>query len=272
MDGGSRDNSVEIIKKYEKHLIYWQSKPDGGQYKAIEDGFVKTSGTIMAWLNSDDKYHMHALWKVAYIFSQFKEVEWLTGRHTYWAKDGSLTGVLHGDFPDFDREFYLKKRYRATNIQQESTFWKRSLWERAGGRLASELEYAGDLELWVRFFRISSLCKVEQLLGGYRKHGNQKAVLHLDKYLAEAEEVIESEIRNNPETFSTRKLVCDPLVISSQQYRNWLKDLSDKTGMANGWSKTEDYIDLLLDKVRYSPRSISYRVARKMKALLSGIR
>jgi len=53
----AQTDSVEIIKKHEKHLTYWQSCPDGGQYRAITEGFRHTTGDIMAWINSDDKYH-----------------------------------------------------------------------------------------------------------------------------------------------------------------------------------------------------------------------
>ncbi len=54
IDGGSKDNSVEIIKKYESRLAYWQSKPDKGQTDAINQGFARATGDILAWLNSDD--------------------------------------------------------------------------------------------------------------------------------------------------------------------------------------------------------------------------
>ena len=191
MDGGSADNSVEIIKKYEKYLRYWQSKPDGGQYAAINEGFKKTSGEIMTWLNSDDMYHDDSLFTVAYLFSTHENVGWLTGRPTHWNKDGELLAVE--DLSTYCRSDFLLKNYNNPFIQQESTFWRRSLWEQAGGYVDESLGYAGDLELWVRFFRHAELYSVDALLGGYRYHGNQKAVLAMDRYVAEAEEVLEEE-------------------------------------------------------------------------------
>lgn len=195
MDGGSTDNSVGIIRKYEKYLAYWQSKPDGGQYDAINEGFKKTTGEIMAWLNSDDKYHHHALFKVAYIFTRCKTVEWMTGRYTKWDKDGDVSWIHLENLPVFSRERYLKRDYKEPFIQQESTFWLRSLWERASGRLRTDLKFAGDLELWVRFFRFAPLQRVDMLIGGYREHGNQKAVLFRDMYIEEAKGVLDEEIR-----------------------------------------------------------------------------
>ena len=61
MDGGSSDNSVEIIIKYEKHFTYWQSKPDGGQSAAINEGFKHAIGEVYCWLNSDDQIYENAL-------------------------------------------------------------------------------------------------------------------------------------------------------------------------------------------------------------------
>lgn len=129
MDGGSTDNSVEIIKKYEKYLIYWQSKPDGGQYRAINEGFKKTSGEILAWLNSDDMYHQSSFYKTAHVFSKYKEIDWITGRPTVFDRDGNI--VLVFDYlPVFSREKYLNAGYSNPHIQQESTFWRRSLWKK----------------------------------------------------------------------------------------------------------------------------------------------
>ncbi|MFA6596666.1 MAG: glycosyltransferase, partial [Ignavibacteriaceae bacterium] len=193
MDGGSSDNSVEIIKKYEKFLSYWQSKPDGGQYKAIQTGFEKTTGSIMSWLNSDDKLHPNALYKIAYLFTFFPTVEWVTGRPSFWNKEGELTGI-HEIMPRWTRERLLAKKYNDPFIQQESTFWKRSLWEKAGGHLDTNLDLAGDLELWMRFFRHTDLYSFNALIAGWRNHGDQKALMFMDKYNQEAAAAIEKEI------------------------------------------------------------------------------
>ena len=193
MDGGSSDNSVEIIKKYEKYLSYWQSKKDDGQYAAIEDGFRRSTGEILAWLNSDDKYHHNAFYKVAYIFSTFQHMEWIVGRPTFWDKNGNVS-LVYSSLPTYGRGRFLLKDYNNPFIQQESSFWRRTLWEKAGGYLRRDLGYAGDLELWLRFFRFAELQTVDAILGGFRSHGNQKAALCMDKYMAEAEIILDEEI------------------------------------------------------------------------------
>lgn len=230
MDGGSTDNSVEIIKKYEKYLTYWQSHPDDGQYAAINEGFKKTSGEIMAWLNSDDKYHHHAFFKVAYIFNKYSSAEWLTGRTTLWDGKGNLSFIFYEKLPVFSRKKYLHKDYRHPHIQQESTFWKRSLWDKAGSHMRRDLNYAGDLELWMRFFRFATLHPVDTMLGGYRKHGNQKAELYMDRYIKEAEKLLDEEI----ELFDKGKFTDvwpppEPLYITYDEFKNYIDNMYEAT-------------------------------------------
>jgi len=78
IDGGSTDGSKKIIKKYEKYLAHWESVADRGQSHAINKGFARTNGQVMAWLNSDDILRPGALQLVGSIFAQLKEVSWLT--------------------------------------------------------------------------------------------------------------------------------------------------------------------------------------------------
>jgi glycosyltransferase involved in cell wall biosynthesis len=191
MDGGSTDNSVEIIKKYEKYLAYWQSRPDGGQYHGVNEGLGKTTGKIMGWLNSDDKLHSCGLKNIAAVFSVRKDVEWIMGCPTWWNKNGSLKDVWH------KREYWTRKKYLEGDykwIQQESTYWRKSLWDKAGGYVSTEFSLAGDLELWARFFRFSPLYFIDALIGGFREYGGtQKTRLHLDEYIREAERIIDRE-------------------------------------------------------------------------------
>jgi len=192
MDGGSTDGSLEIIKKYEKHLAFWASGPDGGHYEALNKGFAKTTGEIMAWINSDDKYLPWTFSVVAEIFSSFPQVEWLTTLYpVLWDEDGravecryvdgySRLGFLRGEF------LPRGKGYAKDFIQQESTFWRRSLWERAGGRLNSDLKFAADFELWARFYQHAELYGVNTTLGGFRCHPKQKTARFINEYTQEA--------------------------------------------------------------------------------------
>jgi len=193
MDGGSTDGSAKIIKKYEKHLKYWQSKKDDGQYWAVDKGFQMTSGSIMTWLNSDDRLFPYTFKLMAELFSADENRHWITGLINHIDAKSKMTFIAK-DAPKYSRFKYLCKEYANPFIQQEGTFWSRRLWEKSGGYISTEYKLAGDLELWTRFFRHDVIHVVNCPTGSYRKYGNQKAQLFYDEYIQEAEMVIDNEI------------------------------------------------------------------------------
>ena len=192
IDGGSTDGSVDIIQKYEKYLSFWCSEPDAGQYDAINKGFSHSTGEIMAWLNSDDMYLPWALKTVADIMSTFSNIEWLTTLSPgSWDYGGFCSGFGH--IPGYSREAFLDGCYLAWNnskaiawIQQESTFWRRSLWERSGGYLSTGTKLASDFELWCRFYNTSDLYGTVSPLGGFRSQCYQRS-RRITDYAKEAE-------------------------------------------------------------------------------------
>jgi len=192
IDGGSTDGSVDIIRRYASRLNFWVSEKDGGQYHAINKGFEKTSGEIMGWLNSDDKYFPWTFSVVGQIFSDHPEIEWITTLFPmWWDKAGRVTGCDTID--GFNRRGFWKGDnlpdcgWSARGfIQQESTFWRRSLWEKVGGKLDDSLQLAGDFDLWARFYKHAELYGVKSPLGGFRNHGDQKTGRQYDAYVTEA--------------------------------------------------------------------------------------
>ncbi|WP_051292929.1 glycosyltransferase family 2 protein [Citrifermentans bremense] len=194
MDGGSTDGSAEIIAKYSKHLNYWHSRRDFGQYHAVQMGFWISTGEIMAWLNSDDKYHPGALWLVADAFGAFPELRWVTGSPTLWDKDGKISAFAAAP-PVYSREKYLKGEVNLPYIQQESTFWRRTLWDEAGGTLDPSFPLAADMELWAHFFRHARLHTLNASLGGFRSHPGegQRSEAASEQYAQEAERIVARE-------------------------------------------------------------------------------
>jgi len=187
IDGGSTDNSIEIIKKYEQNLTYWESKPDRGIYDAVQKGMEKTSGKLRSWNNSDEMYNGKGLFTGAENFSSYEQVNWLTGALTGYDENNRTVEVLRArQWSKYD--YYLGDH---KTIQQESTFWRRKLWDAAGARLNTHLKLAGDFELWLRFFGYEKLYTVNALVGGFRmRHANQASLEGSGQYYDELMELL----------------------------------------------------------------------------------
>jgi len=191
VDGASTDGTGSIIKKYEKHLARWISEPDKGVYDALNKGFANSTGEVMGWLNASDQLHNHGLFVVGSVFAAFREVEWITGRPTKFNPAGMTMEVMR--LPRWSRGRFLAGANRY--IQQESTFWRRSLWERAGSRVGTTERAAGDFELWVRMFRHAQLYPVDALIGGYRIHEDALSGSNIEDYNRACDEIVERELR-----------------------------------------------------------------------------
>lgn len=194
VNDGSTDATVEIIKKYEQHLAGWINQSNRGLYAALNAGFERSTGEVLGWLNSSDMLHTHGLLVVGSVFSAFPDVEWVTGRPTIFSLEG--WPIIVHRLPRWSRHRYLAGVNR--HIQQESTFWRRSLWEKAGGRLSTKFRAEGDFELWIRFFRHAKLYSVDALVGGWRYHSDGLSHSNIDGYNRTCDEIIEQELQSSP--------------------------------------------------------------------------
>jgi len=194
IDGASTDGTVDIIRKYEKHLAYWVSEPDGSMYEALQKGFDRSTGDVMAWLNSSDMYPNWTLHTVNAIFNDIPHAEWITSiRPLLWNMQGYATDCMA--LPGYSRAGFMRSEHSILTdtftievIQQESTFWRRSLWERAGSRIDLGFPLAGDYELWARFYQHAKLYGVRTVLGGFRVHSGQLSQQR-DKWKAEVHQI-----------------------------------------------------------------------------------
>ncbi|HXB02121.1 MAG TPA: glycosyltransferase family 2 protein [Opitutaceae bacterium] len=195
VDGGSTDGSRDLIVSRSSRLGWWCSEPDSGLYAALNKGFARTTGEIMGWLNSDDLHFPWTLRTVGEIFARFPEIDWLSSlAPSTWSPEGHSLGVT--SIEGFSRTAFLDGGYLPGGthhygwIPQESTFWRRSLWEKAGSRLDASLRLAGDFELWARFYQHAELTGTPSPLAGFRTHAGQKSRA-MDSYLTEARGVLE---------------------------------------------------------------------------------
>jgi glycosyl transferase family 2 len=195
IDGGSTDGTLDIVRKYESHISGWISEPDNGMYDALNKGFARTTGEIMGWISATDKLHTGGLSVVGSVFRDTPPaVEWITGRATAFNEEGMTVAVF--DIPRWSRYRFLAGANRY--IQQESTYWRRSLWEKAGSRTESSCRNGADFELWVRFFRHAKLYPVDALIGGFRVHGDSLGLTNLEECHRNHDGFIEEDLKTAP--------------------------------------------------------------------------
>ena len=189
VDGGSSDGTVSIIKRHESGIRYWVSEPDEGHAHALNKGFALTTGEIMGWINSTDIYYPWTLETVADIFRDLPEVEWIEGMPTHVDVGRRPKSIA----ASFCNRYDLLLGHEGT-IQQESVFWRRSLWERAGGRLDDSLRLACDYELWLRFSRTARLYHAGTILAGFRFHDDRRGMVLRGDYAGEARSARDAEL------------------------------------------------------------------------------
>lgn len=142
IDGGSTDGSVEIIHKYAHRLAYWVSEPDSGQSEAINKGFHRATGDIVAWINSDDFYLSGTFFRVAEELAD-PSIDGVYSDCPIVDSSGMQIGCFKGDY--FSWERLLEKNM----LPQPTVFLKRKILEQVG-LLDTDLNYVMDLEWWMR--------------------------------------------------------------------------------------------------------------------------
>jgi hypothetical protein len=178
-----------------------------------------------------------------------------------------MQGLVYGPLPRFCRRRHLQHEYLEICIQQESTFWRRSLWDKAGGALRQELNYAGDLELWTRFYRHAPLYVLDHFLGGYRKHGNQKMSLFPQRYFKEAERIINAECRlARQRKYADMYDAPEPVYLSYEELAAYMsRDEGLSRTLDHGFENAQKYATFIIETARASQPSRLRRAARRAK-------
>ena len=178
IDGGSTDGSVDIIKSYEDHLLWWISEPDNGQTDALIKGFEKSTGDILTWLCSDDLLVSGALWIIAGMFMVDPNLDLVYGDTAYLFPDGLIKVKKKINFD------YKMMLYAYSMIPQPSSFFSRRIYERVGG-LDRNLQYAMDFDLYLRMGPNVRAIHIPIVLSKYRLHTQSKTVSEANKFRKE---------------------------------------------------------------------------------------
>jgi carbamoyltransferase len=168
-DGGSTDETRSILERYSSQLHYWECAADAGQSQAINRGFAHTSGEIMAWLNSDDVLLPGSLQFVGGYFVKNPDVDVIYGHRLLI--DANDAEVGRWVMPPHQNNVLVWADY----IPQESLFWRRRAWVRAGGTVDESFHFAVDWDLLLRFRKSGArFVRVPQFLAAFRVHPQQK--------------------------------------------------------------------------------------------------
>ncbi len=178
MDGGSKDQTVEVIKKHESKLAYWVSEKDGGQSNAINTGMNRTTGEIVTWLNSDDMLAPGALAAIAMAFHT-SDADLVAGicqlHRDNKVFHNHLTSCANGVLPLEDLLDLENCVDRGQFFYQPEVFYKKDLWLKAGGKVDSSLNWVMDYDLWIRFAIAGARLKViGRPVAMFRVHEDQK--------------------------------------------------------------------------------------------------
>jgi glycosyltransferase involved in cell wall biosynthesis len=181
IDGGSTDNTLEIIKKYEPYISYWVSEPDQGQTDALNKGIQKITGEVFAWLNSDDFYVPHTFHLIGKAFRDHS-FDICYGKCEFIDTEGKFLF----DWPYVDS--LTLARVIADNLVPQPSCFLNAQAIKANGPLSQELQYSFDYEYWVRLlFNNAKIQSIPALFSKYRLHDQSKTQTSRLKFDAEME-------------------------------------------------------------------------------------
>ncbi|MBC7876736.1 MAG: glycosyltransferase [Anaerolineales bacterium] len=167
IDGGSTDNSVDIIKNYKNKLAYWVSEKDNGQADAINKGFAKATGEIIAWLNSDDYYLEGTISAAVKVFEENPDVVLIYGNMLAVDENGKTFNALNY------KQLTLEDLLCFQIIGQPAVFMRRSALQKTGG-LDPSFHFLLDHHLWIRLAQHGKILHVDQTWAAARYHDEAK--------------------------------------------------------------------------------------------------
>lgn len=292
-DGGSEDDTLNVLKAYNTKIDKIQISRDNGQADAINKGIKLAKGEVINWLNSDDYYEPNALQVVNRYFDENTNV--VAGRSRIFDNNGTKyysigTDIYPGNLP---------KTIGWARIDQPETFFHKSAWDKVG-LLNEDLHYVFDREWWIRYlfhFGLKGFKKIPDVLVNFRHHGDSKTVSRKKNFVLESRQVyaayarrigekriedalLKSENVTGNAHFEIPKAALRDLILSMLHYH--LLQLGNEYYAQNENEKAKIFLDLvnkrylaiedqsLLTRLKFRnqfPNPIT-KLARKIKGVL----
>jgi glycosyltransferase involved in cell wall biosynthesis len=187
VDGGSKDNSVDVIKKYQERLAWWVSENDKGHADALNKGFSHATGEILAWLNSDDIYFPGAVSDAVSVLQHHPGVGLVYGDADLIDDSGETVGQFGSK-----QTSYRQMLRGSVHIPQATTFFRADVWKKVGP-LDLSLFFSFDYDLWVRIAKVSRVLYVPRRWAKFRIHGEGKTLVNDDRCYPDMLRVLERE-------------------------------------------------------------------------------
>lgn len=175
VDGGSTDGTVDILKQHESKIAWWVSEKDKGQTDAINKGFARASGEILAWINSDDTYEPGAVAAAVHYLQEHPEVGMVYGDCNFINEMGKVIGRFNAAQTDHR---LIRQGY--VHIPQQTMFFRTDLWKQVGP-LDPSFYFAMDYDLWTRISARTVIKYVPQIWANFRLHTSGKTILADDR-------------------------------------------------------------------------------------------
>jgi glycosyltransferase involved in cell wall biosynthesis len=183
VDGGSSDNSVDVLRNRSAKISEWLSEPDRGYADALAKGFSRATGDILCWINSGDLLLAGALDAARDMMARTGS-DMIFGDDFYIDEEGHVIFHSRGYVPDL----LAAMLYGGWTPLQDACFWRRSLYERIGG-INPEIKFAADYDLFLRMAQAGKTTYVSRAFSAFRRHRGQKSIAGSEQYRREKKRV-----------------------------------------------------------------------------------
>ena len=254
IDGGSTDNSVDIIKKYEDWIFFWKSQKDKGQTDAINQGLKMATGDIVAYINSDDYYLPETFLKVSEAFSQGKQ--WVAGAVFYTYDKVQKEAVRWAPNLDSSPSDFLVWLAKGGGLPQPGVFWSKSFVDQFG-YFREDMHYCFDTEYWLRCLYNGK--KLHYINANFAKriiHPDCKTELNPEKFDAEFKNIQKEYLKKLPEKSQKDFTRVEKRVRSRKFLNEYRNEFDKKNYWKSGIKLKSAFFSSPVDFLRFLYRKI----------------